>query len=64
MMFLKLCLILGLMALVAMALTRLFPARPGEPRERSFNELMAEVDLEDLKQDPAPAAREPGTKGE
>lgn len=45
MMFVKLCVILGLMGLVAAALNRLFPAAKGSDEPRSLNDLMREVDI-------------------
>ncbi|MBR2784149.1 MAG: hypothetical protein IKD93_08170 [Firmicutes bacterium] len=44
MMIVKLCIVLGLMGVVAVALNRLFPARPGQDEPRSLNDLIHEMD--------------------
>lgn len=63
MMFVKLCVILGLMALAALALDRLFPAQKGAAGPRSLNDLMREVDIEDdCGVDKAAAGAEDGTQ--
>ena len=47
MMLLKLCAIMGMMALVAVVLNRLFPADKEKSEPRSLNDLMHELDQED-----------------
>ena len=47
MMMVKLCVILGLMCVVAVVLTRLFPADENKDAPRTLNDLMREVDLEE-----------------
>ena len=47
MMMVKLCVILGLMGVVAVVLTRLFPADENKDAPRTLNDLMREVDLEE-----------------
>ena len=43
----KLCVILGLMGVVAVVLTRLFPADESKDAPRTLNDLMREVDLDE-----------------
>ena len=47
MMMVKLCVILGLMGVVAGVLTRLFPADESKDAPRTLNDLMREVDLDE-----------------
>jgi hypothetical protein len=47
MMLVKLCVILGLMGVVAVVLTRLFPADENKDAPRTLNDLMREVDLDE-----------------
>lgn len=47
MMMVKLCVILGLMGVVAVVLTRLFPADESKDAPRTLNDLMREVDLDE-----------------
>ena len=47
MMMVKLCVILGLMGVVAVVLTRLFPADENKDAPRTLNDLMREVDLDE-----------------
>ena len=47
MMMVKLCVILGLMGVVAVVLTRLFPADKEADAPRTLNDLMREVDLDE-----------------
>ena len=47
MMMVKLCVILGLMGVVAVVLTRLFPADENKDVPRTLNDLMREVDLDE-----------------
>lgn len=56
MMLVKLCVILGLMGIVATVLNRLFPANKDSDAPRSLNDLMREVDItpeEPAGEDPA-----------
>ncbi len=47
MMMVKLCVILVLMGVVAVVLTRLFPADESKDAPRTLNDLMREVDLDE-----------------
>ena len=46
-MIVKLCIIMGLMAVAAVVLNRLFPANKNNDAPRTLNDLMREVDIED-----------------
>ena len=63
MMMVKLCVILGLMGVVAVVLTRLFPADESKDAPRTLNDLMREVDL-DEEPDAVRFAEEAGAEAE
>ena len=63
MMMVKLCVILGLMGVVAVVLTRLFPADESKDAPRTLNDLMREVDL-DEEPDAVEFAEEAGAAAE
>ena len=63
MMLVKLCVILGLMGVVAVVLTRLFPADENKDAPRTLNDLMREVDL-DEEPDAVEFAEEEAEAGE
>ncbi|MBR5430206.1 MAG: hypothetical protein IK116_06730 [Firmicutes bacterium] len=51
MMIVKLCIIMGLMGVVAVALNRLFPADKGRDEPRTLNDLMHEMEEEPAGED-------------
>ena len=63
MMLVKLCVILGLMGVVAVVLTRLFPADENKDAPRTLNDLMREVGL-DEEPDAVEFAEEEAEAGE